>query len=216
MPFNEQLTNQGTGAEAFTRGYLNTGNGPFLGYNENSGERSPFLQEKIQLIDAVVIPSGVFVAPNATVVGEVKVGEGASIWYGAVVRGDMAPVTIGENTNIQDGALLHTNFGYPLILGKNITVGHGAILHGAEIGDNALIGMGAIVLDGARVGEGAVIGAGALIGEGKVVPPGTLFLGVPAKVVREVSSEEKEKIARNAEHYREYARLHRKRLEEKD
>ncbi|HEY9766343.1 MAG TPA: gamma carbonic anhydrase family protein [Chroococcales cyanobacterium] len=173
------------------------------------------MPEKIQLKDEVVIHSSVFVAPTATVVGEVKVGEGASIWYGAVVRGDMAPVTIGENTNIQDGALLHTNFGYPLILGKNITVGHGAILHGAKIGDNALIGMGAIVLDGAFVGEGAVIGAGAVVGEGRVIPPGTLFLGVPAKPVREVSPEEKERILRNAEHYREYALLHRKRAAEK-
>jgi carbonic anhydrase/acetyltransferase-like protein (isoleucine patch superfamily) len=144
-----------------------------------------------------------FVAPSADVVGEVTVGAGSSIWYQAVLRGDMAPITIGEHSNIQDGCLLHVANGFPLQVGNYVTVGHGAILHGCTVEDGVLIGMGAIVLDGAVIGEGSIIGAGALVPEGKVIPPRSLVVGVPGKVIRELDDTKAAGLITHAKNYEE-------------
>lgn len=165
----------------------------------------------MEFIERIETHPNAFLAPNATITGQVTVEEEASVWYQAVVRGDLAPIAIGKGSNIQDGAILHTNVDCPLTVGDGVTVGHGAILHGATIEDGALIGMGAIVLDKAVIEKGAVVGAGAIVGEGKVVPARTLVLGIPAKPVREVSEEEAAKIRENALHYRALAAAHRKR-----
>jgi carbonic anhydrase/acetyltransferase-like protein (isoleucine patch superfamily) len=142
-----------------------------------------------------------FVAPNATVLGDVAVGDEASIWFGAVLRGDTAPIRIGPRTNLQDNCVLHADAGQPCTLGAGVTVGHGAIVHAATLEDNVLIGMGAIILNRARVGRDSVVGAGALIAEDTVIPPGSLAVGVPARVVRQLTAEEIERIGRSAEHY---------------
>lgn len=142
-----------------------------------------------------------FVAEGATVIGRVKAGRKTSFWYSSVTRGDMDDITIGEYTNVQDGAMLHVAVSFPLKIGSYVTVGHGAILHGCTIEDNVLIGMGAIVLDGAVVGEGAVIGAGALVKEGMVVPPRSLVVGLPGKVVRELDDASVVMRKKHAENY---------------
>jgi carbonic anhydrase/acetyltransferase-like protein (isoleucine patch superfamily) len=128
-----------------------------------------------------------WIAPSASVIGRVILKKNASIWWGCTVRGDNDPIVIGENTNVQDGSVLHTDLGSPLILGANVTVGHLAMLHGCDIGDNSLIGIGAVVLNGAKIGKNCLIGAKALIPEGKVIPDNSLVMGAPGKVVREVS-----------------------------
>ncbi len=125
-----------------------------------------------------------WVAPDAVLIGKVRLERHASVWFGAVLRGDNDLITIGENSNIQDGAVLHTDAGLPLIVGMNCTIGHRAILHGCSIGDNSLIGMGATILNGARIGNNCLIGANALVTEGKVIPDYSLVVGAPAKVVR--------------------------------
>lgn len=127
-----------------------------------------------------------WIAPNATVIGNVTLMEGASIWFNAVLRGDCDPITIGRNTNIQDGSILHTDIGIPLTIGEGVTVGHKVMLHGCEIGDNSLIGIGAVVLNGAKIGKNCLIGANALVTEGKVIPDNSLVMGQPGKVVREL------------------------------
>lgn len=143
----------------------------------------------------------VFVAPGARVVGRCRLGDDASVWFNAVLRGDIEPIEVGARSNVQDGAVLHTDPGFPCIVGEDVTIGHGAIVHGASIGSGALVGMGAVVLTGARVGERALVGAGALVPEGKEVPPGWLALGVPAKPVRPLTQEELERMARGSRHY---------------
>ncbi|MGB9803859.1 gamma carbonic anhydrase family protein [Desulfofundulus sp.] len=152
------------------------------------------------------LAAGVFIAPGARVIGRVKIGRGSSVWFNTVIRGDADEVEIGEETNIQDGCLLHEDPGYPLKIGNRVTVGHGAILHGCTIEDGTLVGMGAIVLNGARVGRGAVVGAGALVVEGQEIPPDHLALGSPARVVRQLSEQEKGKLSKLAFHYQERAR----------
>ena len=148
----------------------------------------------------------VFVAPSATVIGNVEIGAGASVWYGAVVRGDVMPIRIGARTNIQDLSVLHGTTGeYGVEVGEDVTVGHRAILHGCTVGDGCLIGMGAIVLDGCVIGEGSLIAAGALLPPGTEVPPGSMVAGLPGKVVRELSDEEREQIRKGAGHYTELA-----------
>ena len=127
-----------------------------------------------------------FVAENAVLIGDVTVEKGCSVWYGAVLRGDWSSIRVGEGSNIQDNAVLHTERDAPLRIGKNVTVGHGALVHCAEVGDDTLIGMGAILLDGVRIGCGCVVGAGAVVKEHGEVPDGTMAVGVPAKVVKEV------------------------------
>lgn len=153
-----------------------------------------------------LVSPDVFIAPTAVVIGNVHLGKHASVWFQAVLRGDLEPIRVGEATNIQDGAVLHTDAGFPCELGTHVTVGHNAIVHGARVGDGALIGMGAVVLSGAVIGTGALVGAGALVPEGMEIPPGHLALGVPAKVVRELTPEEKERIAAGADSYVEQAR----------
>ena len=125
-----------------------------------------------------------WVAANATLVGDVVLGEDCGVWFGAVLRGDNEQILVGARSNIQEGATLHTDMGFPLRIGEDCTIGHNAILHGCAIGDGALIGMGAIVLNGARIGAGSLVGAGALITEGKSFPEGSLIVGNPAKVIR--------------------------------
>lgn len=142
-----------------------------------------------------------WVAPNATLVGRVILKRNASVWFGAVLRGDNAPITIGENANVQDGCVMHTDAGSPLTLGTNVTVGHLAMLHGCMVGDNSLIGIGAVVLDGARIGRNCLIGAKALIPEGKEIPDNSLVVGAPGRVVREVSDEQRRMLVHSAEHY---------------
>ena len=147
------------------------------------------------------IQPGVFVAGTAVVIGDVTLGRGASVWYGAVLRGDSGAIRVGDGTNIQDGAVLHCDAEAPLTLGRGVTVGHGAVVHGAAVEDDVLIGMHATLLNGCVIGAGSVIGAGALVREGQVIPPRSVVVGVPGKVVRTVSDEQLEEIRRNAAHY---------------
>lgn len=148
-----------------------------------------------------VLAPGVWMAENATVVGDVILGAGVSLWYGAVVRGDTNTVRIGENTNIQDNVVVHPGRTHPVTLGANITVGHGAIVHGCTVEDGALIGMGAILLNDCVVGAEAMIAAGSLVPQGKVIPPRMLAMGSPAKVVRPLREEELAAQRRSAEDY---------------
>ncbi len=140
-------------------------------------------------------------AESAVIAGEVTLGNNVNVWYNAVIRADIAPIYIDCDTNIQENAILHVTKDLPLKLGKRVTVGHGAILHSCLIEDDVLIGMGAIVLDGAQIGSGSMIGAGALVGPGKVIPPNSLVVGVPGKVVRELTEEEQRSKAENIAEY---------------
>jgi len=150
-----------------------------------------------------------FIAPGAVVQGRVTLGRNASVWYHAVLRGDVEPIVVGEDTNIQDLSVMHSDEGYPCTVGQRCVVGHGAILHGCLVENECLIGMGAILLTGVRVGEGSVVGAGAVVTEGTVVPPGSLVLGIPAKVVRSVSEAERQLTREGASHYVQNAARHR-------
>lgn len=146
--------------------------------------------------------AGVFwIAPTASVIGRVRIGEGVGIWFGAVLRGDNEWINVGADTNIQEHCVLHTDMGAPLTVGQGCTVGHRAILHGCTVGDNCLIGMGAIVLNGAVVGENSLIGAGALVPERRVIPPNSLVLGAPGKVTRELTPDEIGRNRFSAAHY---------------
>jgi len=151
------------------------------------------------------IHPSVFVARNAEVAGQVVLREGSSVWFSATVRGDIAPISVGRNSNIQDGAVLHCDTDVPCTLGDGVTVGHGAIVHSATVGANTVIGMGAILLNGAVIGEDSIVGAGALVTGGKVFPPRSMILGSPAKLVRELTVEEIERNRENARHYTELA-----------
>lgn len=142
-----------------------------------------------------------WIAPNAAVMGNVVLKKNASIWFNVTVRGDNDPIEIGENTNIQDGSVLHTDVGKPLIIGKNVTVGHMVMLHGCTIGDNSLIGIGSIILNGAKIGRNCLIGANSLITEGKEIPDNSMVMGAPGKVVREVSEGQIQMLTGSALHY---------------
>jgi len=142
-----------------------------------------------------------WIAPGAVVAGDVILHRHASIWFGAVVRGDNDPITIGENTNIQDGSVLHSDPGQPLVIGRDVTVGHMAMLHSCEVGDNSLIGIGAVVLSRARIGRNCLIGARALIPEGKEIPDNSLVVGAPGRVVRELTAEQIAFLTASAGHY---------------
>jgi len=142
-----------------------------------------------------------WIAPNATIVGDVILHPGASIWFGTVIRGDNDPITIGADTNIQDGSVLHSDPGEPLTIGRGVTVGHMAMLHSCEIGDNCLIGIGAVILGRAKIGKNCLIGANALITEGKVIPDNSLVMGQPGKVIRELEPGQIEALKASAEHY---------------
>ncbi len=146
-----------------------------------------------------------WIAETAILTGDVEIGEESSIWYGCVLRGDVMPIRVGKRTNVQDGSILHVEGGlYPCILGDGVSIGHRAIVHGCDVGDRALIAMGAIVLNNVKVGEGAVIGAGALVPEGKVIDPYSLWLGIPAKRIRELDKEDR---VRFQQTYKAYCEL---------
>jgi carbonic anhydrase/acetyltransferase-like protein (isoleucine patch superfamily) len=155
-----------------------------------------------------MIDPSVFIAPGAKILGEVTIGRDSSIWYNSVVRGDLAPVSIGAETNIQDLSVLHVDEAFPYTVGSRVGVGHRAILHGCTVEDECLIGMGAVLLNGVHVGAGSVIGAGALLPEGMKVPPGSVVLGIPARVVREVDDELRDRIRITWQHYLDQARSH--------
>ena len=142
-----------------------------------------------------------WIAPNAAVIGNVRLLRGASVWFGAVIRGDNEPIVVGLRSNVQDGCVLHTDPGFPLTIGADCTIGHMAMLHGCTIADNSLIGIGAIVLNGARIGRNCLIGAHALITEGKVIPDNSLVMGAPGRIVRQLSEEDARGISGNAAHY---------------
>lgn len=147
-------------------------------------------------------------AENAIVYGNVELGHEVNIWHNAVIRGDEASIRIGEGTNIQDACILHVDEDYPLTIGKNCTIGHGAILHGCSLGDNVLVGMGAMILNGSRVGEGSIIGAGSLVLEGEIVPEGSILVGSPGKVRGRVSPEQKLDQEKNVDTYIQKAEKH--------
>lgn len=147
-----------------------------------------------------------WVADNAQVMGAVQIEADASVWFGVTVRGDNEPIVIGEGSNIQDGSVLHSDHGKPLWIGKHVTVGHMVILHGCTVGDESLIGMGAVVLNGAKIGKNCLVGAGALVTEGKEFPDGSMIVGSPAKVVRELTPEQIEGLRQSAHSYMQNAR----------
>ena len=144
---------------------------------------------------------GNWIAPNAALIGQVIMGKDASVWFNATLRGDNEPITIGECSNVQDGCVLHTDPGFPLVLGPNVTVGHLVMLHGCTIGAGSLIGIGAVILNGAIIGENCLIGAGSLIPEGKVIPPNSLVMGQPGQVKRQLNNDDMQQLAQASEHY---------------
>jgi carbonic anhydrase/acetyltransferase-like protein (isoleucine patch superfamily) len=150
-----------------------------------------------------------FVAPSAVVVGDVTLGPRASVWYGAVVRADAESISIGADSNVQDGSTLHSDPGFPLVLGERVTVGHRVVLHGARVDDDVLVGMGAVVMNGAHIGSGSIVAAGAVVTENAVVPPGSLVAGVPAKVVKDLGDAAVERIRANAVSYTDRLDQHR-------
>ncbi|MFZ1662851.1 MAG: gamma carbonic anhydrase family protein [Paracoccaceae bacterium] len=149
--------------------------------------------------------TGVWVAPDANIIGHIILEDEANIWFGATLRGDNEPIRVGRGSNIQENCVLHTDMGFPLTIGANCTIGHKAMLHGCTIGDGSLIGMGATILNGAKIGNGCLIGAGALVTEGKIIPDGSLVMGAPGKVVRMLDDEAREKLLKSAAGYRRNA-----------
>ncbi len=156
-----------------------------------------------------MIHPSAFIAPGAIVLGDVTLGRDSSVWYNSVVRGDTAPITVGEESNLQDLTVVHVDAGVPCTIGRRVGVGHRAILHGCTVEDDSLVGMGAILLNHVRVGTGSVIGAGAVLPEGTEVPPGSLVLGVPGRVIRAVDDQLADRIALTWSHYVQAARDHR-------
>jgi carbonic anhydrase/acetyltransferase-like protein (isoleucine patch superfamily) len=153
------------------------------------------------------LPGGFcWIAESASVIGKVEIGEDVGIWFGCVLRGDTELIKLGNGTNVQESTIMHTDMGYPLTIGEGCTIGHRAMLHGCTIGDNSLVGMGAIILNGAKIGNNCLIGAGALVTEGKEIPDGTLVMGSPAKPVRELDGKAIEMLKWSADHYVQNAR----------
>lgn len=142
-----------------------------------------------------------WVAPTAAVIGNVRLDKGANVWFGAVLRGDNELIHIGENSNVQDGTVMHTDLGFPLTLGKGVTVGHNVMMHGCSVDDYSLIGINAVILNGAKIGKHCIIGANSLIPEGKEIPDGSLVMGSPGKVVRELTEQQKQMLEASAAHY---------------
>ncbi len=169
---------------------------------------------KLEDKSPVLEGEGHFIAPTAAVIGNVVMGSGSSAWFSVVIRGDNETIRIGERTNIQDGSVLHSDPGSPLVIGNNVTVGHNATVHGCTIGDFTLVGINAVVLNGAKVGRNCVIGANSLVPEGMEIPDGSLVMGVPAKIKRELSPEQQEFFSHNADHYVDNARRFAALLEE--
>ena len=153
------------------------------------------------MFHAELVDPTAFIAPGAQVVGEVVIGPQSSIWFNAVLRGDVEPIRIGRQTNVQDLCVLHTDFGWPCVLGDRVTLGHGAIVHGAVVEDDVLIGMRAVVMNGARIGAGSIVGVGAVITEGTLIPPGSVVMGVPGKVKRAIEPRDRKRIQSAAENY---------------
>ena len=147
------------------------------------------------------VPASAWVADNAQVIGDVRLGEDVSVWFGAVIRGDSAAITVGAGTNVQDLSMLHADAGVPLTIGARVTIGHQVTLHGCTVGDESLIGIGAVVLNGAKIGRNCLVGAGALVTEGKEFPDGSMILGSPAKAVKDLSPEQIEGLRKSAAHY---------------
>ena len=158
------------------------------------------------------IADSAWVADSAQLIGRVELKEGASVWFGAVLRGDNEWITVGRGSNVQDGSVLHTDMGCPLTIGEDVTIGHQVMLHGCSIGDGSLIGIQAVVLNNARIGRNCLVGAGALVTEGKEFPDGSLIMGSPAKVVRQLSPEQFERLKTGARHYVENAERYRRGL----
>ncbi len=155
---------------------------------------------------APVLGAGAWVADSAQVIGAVELADNASVWFGAVVRGDTETIRIGANSNVQDGSVLHADHGKPLTIGANVTVGHQVMLHGCTIGDGSLVGIQAVVLNGARIGRNCIVGAGSVVTEGKEFPDNSLIIGAPAKVVRELDAATAARLAESAAHYVDNAR----------
>ncbi|KAG1657675.1 hypothetical protein FOA52_013769 [Chlamydomonas sp. UWO 241] len=173
---------------------------------------------RLNAIKEIVMPvkaEGVFIAPSANVMGDVRIGVGSSVWYGAVLRGDVNHISVGSNTNIQDNTVVHVakhsidGKPAPTVIGDNVTIGHCATIHACTIGDNVLIGMGASVLDGCKIGSGSIVAAGAVVPPGKVVPPGQVWAGSPAKFLRNLEADEKDFISASASNYSKLADVHR-------
>jgi carbonic anhydrase/acetyltransferase-like protein (isoleucine patch superfamily) len=156
-----------------------------------------------------VIHPTAFIAPTAAVMGDVTLGEDTSVWYGAVLRGDMAPIVIGAQSNIQDGAIVHVDDGVPCVVGQRVGVGHRVILHGCTVGDDCLIAMGSVLLNGVTIGSGSVVAAGAVVPEGMQVPPRSLVMGLPGRIVRQVDSALADRVKATWTHYVKEARAHR-------
>jgi carbonic anhydrase/acetyltransferase-like protein (isoleucine patch superfamily) len=157
-----------------------------------------------------------WVAPGATLVGKIRLEAGANVWFGAVLRGDNELIHIGEHSNVQDGSVMHTDMGYPLTLGTGVTVGHNAMLHGCTVGDYSLVGINAVILNGAKIGKYCIIGANTLIAEGKEIPDGSLVVGSPGKVVRELTEQQKKMLEASAAHYVHNAQRYARDLVEQD
>ena len=158
------------------------------------------------------VAESAWVADSAQVMGDVALGEGVSVWFGAIARGDSDRIVVGAGSNIQDGCVLHADDGLPLVIGERVTVGHQVMLHGCTIGDESLIGIGAIVLNGAKIGKHCLVGAGALVTEGKEFPDGSMIIGSPAKAMRQLTPEQIEGLRKSAQHYMDNARWYRKGL----
>ena len=162
--------------------------------------------------DVPTIPASAYVSAEATVIGKVTLGERVSVWTGAAIRGDNEPIVIGDDSNVQEGAVLHTDPGYPMTVGRNVTIGHQAMLHGCTIGDGALIGIQSLVMNGATIGRHCLVGAGSIVTERKTFPDRSLILGVPAKVVRELTDDEVANLERSAKSYAQRGERYRTKL----
>lgn len=156
-----------------------------------------------------LVDSTAFIAPGAVVLGDVTIGADSSVWFGAVVRGDTEAIRIGRQTNVQDGCVLHADEGFPCTLGDRVTLGHGAIVHGATVEDECLIGMRAVVMNGAKIGKGSIVAVGSIVTEGTQIPPNSVAMGQPAKVRRETTERDRERIRHAAEHYVAAAKVYR-------
>lgn len=164
-------------------------------------------------VEPQMLGEGHYIAPNAAVIGNVILQANSSVWFSVVIRGDNEPIHIGAGSNIQDGAVCHSDPSFPLTVGENVTVGHNATIHGCSIGDGTLVGVNAVILNGARIGRNCVIGANSLVPEGMEIPDGSLVMGVPARVKRELSTEQKALFSLNAQHYVENGQRYREQLQ---
>ena len=159
-----------------------------------------------------IVQANAYIAPTAVLLGQVTIGQSSSVWFQVVIRADINRIEVGDMTNIQDGCLLHVTQEHPLIIKNKVTIGHGAIVHGCTIEDDCLIAMGAIVLDGVVVGRGSIIAAGCVVAEGTQIPPNSLVMGVPAKVVRQVDNNDRERMKLGFTNYKQYAQTYRKEI----